>query len=52
MHFFEFSEELEFLPPPQFALLVAQLAKQDGMNDAEIFAFVEFMCGNEEATIH
>ncbi len=52
MHFFSFSEELQFLPPAEYATLMAQLARRTDMNDAEIFAFVEYMCFGDPATLH
>ncbi len=52
MHFFPFSEELQFLPPAEYATLMAQLARRTDMNDREILAFIEYMCFGDPVTIH
>lgn len=52
MHFFPLSEELQLLPPTEYATLMAQLARRTDMNDAEIFAFVEYMCFGDPVTLH
>lgn len=52
MHFFPLSEELQFLPPAEYATLMAQLARRTNMDDAEIFAFVEYMCFGDPTTLH